>query len=145
MGVTAGFCALKARFIPLATRRTAESVMTKFGFIRSGKGEIFWRKAQRNETIAQLRDLERQRLQVYSFFMTCQCTPKNDWKHFMPSSFFAQCFQVWFVLIKLEHLQSFLKRLITSIFDDFRPKFVIYFLWLALYYAQPSFTGAWKT
>ena len=24
-------------------RRTAESVMTKFGFIRSGKGEIFWR------------------------------------------------------------------------------------------------------
>ena len=43
MGVTAGFCALKARFIPLATRRTAESVMTKFGFIRSGKGEIFWR------------------------------------------------------------------------------------------------------
>ena len=41
--------------------------MTKFGFIRSGKGEIFWRKAQRNETIAQLTDLERQRLQVYPF------------------------------------------------------------------------------
>ena len=67
MGVTAGFCALKARFIPLATRRTTESVMTKFGFIRSGKGEIFWRKAQRNETIAQLSDLERQRLQEYPF------------------------------------------------------------------------------
>ena len=38
MGVTAGFCALKARFIPLVTRRTAESVMTKFGFIDSFKG-----------------------------------------------------------------------------------------------------------
>ena len=67
MGVTAGFCALKALFIPLVTRRTAESVMTKFGFIRSGKGEIFWRKVQRNETIAQLSDLERQRLQMYPF------------------------------------------------------------------------------
>ena len=39
--------------------------MTKFGFIRFGKGEIFWRKTQRNETEAQLCDLERQRLQVY--------------------------------------------------------------------------------
>ena len=67
MGVTAGFCALKARFIPLDTRRIAESIMTKFGFIRSGKGEIFW-KAQRNETIAQLSDLERQRLRVYPFY-----------------------------------------------------------------------------
>ena len=38
--------------------------MIKFGFIRSGKGEIFWRKTQRNETIAQLRDIERQRPQV---------------------------------------------------------------------------------
>ena len=39
--------------------------MTKFGLIRFGKGEIFWRKTQRNETEAQLCDLERQRLQVY--------------------------------------------------------------------------------
>ena len=39
--------------------------MTKFGFIRFGKGEIFGRKTQRNETEAQLCDLERQRLQVY--------------------------------------------------------------------------------
>ena len=77
MGVAAGFCALKARFIPLGIhfgglRRTAESVMTKFGFIRFGKGEIFWRKTQRNETEAQLCDLERQRLQVYPFVLTCQ-------------------------------------------------------------------------
>ena len=26
--------------------------MTKFGFICSGKGEIFWMKTQRNETIS---------------------------------------------------------------------------------------------
>ena len=44
--------------------------MTKFGFIRSGKGEIFWRKTQRNETKAQLNDLERRRLQAYLFPIT---------------------------------------------------------------------------
>ena len=44
MGVTAGFCAQKAQFIPLFLRvftsgacRTAKSVMTKFGFIQSVK------------------------------------------------------------------------------------------------------------
>ena len=92
-------------------RRTTESLMTKFGFIRCGKGEIFWRKTERNETTAQLSDLERQRLQVSRLFaLTSQWTPKGDWKHFMPSSFFAHCFQVWFVFIKTEHFQSFKKR-----------------------------------
>ena len=46
-------------------RRTAESVITKFGLMRSERGEIFWRKTQKNETTAQLSDLERLRLQVY--------------------------------------------------------------------------------
>ena len=92
-------------------RRTTESLMTKFGFIRCGKGEIFWRKTERNETTAQLSDLERQRLQVSRLFaLTSHWTPKGDWKHFMPSSFFAQCFQAWFVFIKTEHFHSFKKR-----------------------------------
>ena len=52
-------------------RRTTESIMTKFGFVRSGRGEIFWRKTQRTETTAQLSDLERQRLQVDPFVLTC--------------------------------------------------------------------------
>ena len=92
-------------------RRTTESLMIKFGFIRCGKGEIFWKKTERNETTAQLSDLERQRLQVSRLFaLTSQWTPKGDWKHFMPSSFFAHCFQVWFVFIKTEHFQSFKKR-----------------------------------
>ena len=46
-------------------RRTAESVITKFGLMRSERGEIFWRKTLINETTAQLSDLERLRLQVY--------------------------------------------------------------------------------
>ena len=52
-------------------RRTTESIMTKFGFVRSGRGEIFWRKTQRTETTAQLSELERQRLQVDPFVVTC--------------------------------------------------------------------------
>ena len=92
MGVTAGFCALKARFIPLATRRTTESVMTKFGFIRSGKGEIFWRKAQRNETIAQLSDLERQRLQVYPFRYDVSVHSKEWLETFYAFKFFRSMF-----------------------------------------------------
>ena len=43
--------------------------MTKFGFVRSGRGEIFW--TQWTETTAQLNDLERQRLQVDPFVLTC--------------------------------------------------------------------------
>ena len=43
------------------------SVMTKYGLTCSGKGEIILRKTLRNETIAQLSDLERLRLQVYPF------------------------------------------------------------------------------
>ena len=45
--------------------------MTKFGFVRSGGGDIFWRKTQRTETTAQSSDLERQRLQVDPFVLTC--------------------------------------------------------------------------
>ena len=124
MGVTAGFCALKARFIPLVTRRTAESVMTKFG-------HSFWKrwdlleegsKEWNNTTIKRPRAAASANV---SFLL---------WRvgaHFMPPSFFAQCFQVWFVFTKLKHFQSFKKRLWTSIFDDCRPKFVLYFFLLA--------------
>ena len=87
----------------LGPRRTTESVMTKFEFIRSGKGEIFWRKTQKNETIGQLSDLERQRQQVNSFCFDVSMNSKDDWKHLMLSSFFAQCSQVWFLFIKTEH------------------------------------------
>ena len=52
-------------------RRTTESIMAMLGFVRSGRGEIFWRKTQRTETTAQLSDLERQRLQVDPFVLTC--------------------------------------------------------------------------
>ena len=34
------------------------------------------------------------------FVLTCQWTLKNDWKHFMPLRFLAQCSQVWFVFIE---------------------------------------------
>ena len=62
----------------LGPRRTTESVMTKFEFIRSGKGEIFWRKTQKNETIGQLSDLERQRQQVNSFCFDVSMNSKDD-------------------------------------------------------------------
>ena len=73
--------------------------MTKFGFIRSGKGEIFWRKTQRNETIGQLSDLERQRQQVNPFCFDVSMNSKDD-----------QCSQSRFLFIKTEHFQSFKKR-----------------------------------
>ena len=62
----------------LGPPRSAESVMTKFGFIRSGKGEIFLRKPQRNETIAQLSDLERQRQQANPFCFDVSMNSKDD-------------------------------------------------------------------
>ena len=102
-------------------RRPTESVRTKFGLMRSGKGEIILE--------------EDSSVYVYKcifFVLTCQWTAKNDWKHFMPSFLFAQCFQDWFVFIKTEHFQSFKKWPWTSIFDDRRPKFPFYFLLLAL-------------
>ena len=88
--------------------------------------------------------------QCILFVLMYQWTPKNDWKHFMLSSFFPQCSQVWFVFIKTEHFQSFKKRPSTSIFDDCRPKFTFYFLIVigVVINAQPSFTGiceAWIT
>ena len=39
-------------------RTTKKHKMTKFRLMRSGKGEIFWRKTLGNEAIVQLSDLE---------------------------------------------------------------------------------------
>ena len=62
----------------LGPRRTAESVMNMFGFIRSGKGEIFLRKPQRNETMVQLSDLERQRQPAHPFCFDVSMNSKDD-------------------------------------------------------------------
>ena len=71
MGDTAGFCSLKARFIPLGIHFAGHRKRVEFGFVRFGKGEIFWMKTlkrfQRNGTIAQLSNLQRQSFQVYPF------------------------------------------------------------------------------
>ena len=83
--------------------------MTKFGFTRSGTGEIFWRKTQRNETIAQLNDLEWQHLQVYPPCFEVSMNSKERLKTIYAWSFFAQCFHVWFVLLKLSIFRT-LKR-----------------------------------
>ena len=84
--------------------------MTKFGFIRSGKGEIFWRKTQRNETKAQLNDLERRRLQAYPFCFDVSMHPKESWKDFMLSNFSLDVFKFDFCLLT-DHFQSFTKTL----------------------------------
>ena len=60
----------------------------------------------------------------------------------MPSSFFAQCSQVWFVFIKTEHSQSFKKRPWMSIFDDCRIKFAFYF-WLLAFNLCTAISEAW--
>ena len=71
--------------------------MTKFGFINSGKGEII---EGRLKGIKQLSNYATSSSSIYKcilFVLMCQWTPKNDWKHFMPSSFFARCFKIWIV------------------------------------------------
>ena len=132
MGATAGFCAEKAWFIPLGIHfrvgggacRTARSVMTKFEI------HSFWKrwdlleedsKERNNSTIKQLPAAASISRCISFFVLTCQWTPKNDWKHFIPSSFFPQCSQVSFVFIKTEHFQSFKKRPWMSIFDYCKP------------------------
>ena len=75
------------------------------GFIRSGKGEIFWRKTQ-------------QGLQGYPFCFDMSMNSKEWSKTFYAFKFFHSIFQVWFVLIDTGHFQSFKKRPWLNIFDD---------------------------
>ena len=70
--------------------RTLESPMTKFRFIHSGIGETFWRKTQRNETIAQLCDLEH--LQLYPLCFVMSMNSKGWLKTFYAFKFFHSMF-----------------------------------------------------
>ena len=84
MGIAAGFYAKKARFIPLVIhfRGQVEPPKAKWlnwGFVHSEKGEIFWRKTRRNETLHNKATPCTNVYKCIHFVFMSQWTLKNDW------------------------------------------------------------------